>query len=61
MRIDSIESSILRSYVHTSLGNLLIGSCALWASLAIIEASWHVNPLTKAFAQMVERETVLPH
>lgn len=56
-----IRESIWRSDVNTALGMLFIGSCALWAGLAIIEASWHVNPLSTAFAKALDHEITLPY
>ncbi len=60
MKLDPIQTSILRSHVHTGLGMALLGACALWAVMVITETSWGVNPIAQAFASMVERETTLP-
>ena len=58
--IDPIKGSILKSHVNSILGSLLLGSCALWAGMAIIQTAWLINPVTTAFAAMVEKGTTLP-
>ncbi len=58
--IESIRGSIWKSRINSLLGICFVGTCALWAATVIVQASWGVNPVTQAFAQVVERETRLP-
>ncbi len=58
--IDPIRGSILQSHINSVLGSLLLASCALWAVVVIVQTAWGVNPVTKAFAAVIERETTLP-
>lgn len=39
---------------------LFLSSFALWAALIIVQTAWHTNPLATAFAQMLDREIMLP-
>jgi hypothetical protein len=57
MARDFIRESIWQSNINSIIGLALIAVCALWASLAIIQTSWHANPITSAFAAVIERET----
>jgi hypothetical protein len=58
---DPIRGSIWRSNVHTSIGLLLVASCALVGSLAIIKAVGMLTRSRTAFAQVIDRETTLPN
>jgi hypothetical protein len=48
------QRNLLKEHVNTFLGSMLLGSVALWAGTTI----WHVatgeNPITTAFASMIE-------
>jgi hypothetical protein len=57
MRLDPIETSVLRSNVNTLIGFALVASCALWAGSVIVQATWHVDPVANAFSAMVYQET----
>jgi hypothetical protein len=59
MRLDPIQTSVLRSNVNTLVGLGLIAACALWAGSVIVQAAWHVDPVANAFSAMVNQETHL--
>ena len=54
------RKSIWKVRVNAFLGSIFLGTCALWAALIMIQASWGINPVANAFASVVEAETQLP-
>ena len=58
--IDPIRGSIWQSNINSTLGSLLLASCALWAAVVIVQTAWHINPVTSVFAAVIEMETTLP-
>ena len=55
-----VRISIWKLRVNTFIGSLFLGTCALWAALIMIQASWGANPVANAFANVIKSETQLP-
>lgn len=54
--LDPIGTSVLRSNINSYLGMLLVGACALFAGIYILQAAFGYNPIVHAFETTVYRE-----
>ncbi|TSC69419.1 MAG: hypothetical protein G01um101456_198 [Parcubacteria group bacterium Gr01-1014_56] len=59
--LDPIRGSIWKSNVNSWLGTLFLASCALWAVVVIVQTAWGTNPVTNAFAAIIESQAEISY